>query len=81
MLLRIYYKEEKELLKIKLQGSFHFHIHFAYDDFDCLSKVTKMDDTYQYKYNSNGGLVKILSNDAIIKCTYDTAKRLQEYRH
>ncbi len=38
-----------------------------------------MNNTYHYKYGSNGDLIKVISNDSTIKYTYDLAKRLYEY--
>jgi len=39
-----------------------------------------MNDTYNYKYDNNSNLVKIISNNDTIRYTYDLAKRLSEYK-
>ena len=54
-------------------------LNYEYDEFSRLSKKTKENDTYEYKYNGSGDLVKILSNNYITKYTYDLAKRLSKY--
>ncbi len=54
-------------------------ISFEYDDFNRVQTTTKMNNTYHYKYGSNGDLIKVISNDSTIKYTYDLAKRLYEY--
>lgn len=54
-------------------------ISFEYDDFNRVKTTIKMNNTYHYKYGSNGDLIKVISNDSTIKYTYDLAKRLYEY--
>lgn len=54
-------------------------VNYEYDEFSRLSKKTKENDIYEYKYNGNGDLVKILSNNCVTKYTYDLAKRLSKY--
>ncbi len=41
-------------------------INYEYDEFYRLKKMTKENDTYSYKYGSNGDLIKVLSNNDII---------------
>ncbi len=54
-------------------------VDFAYDDFDRISSISKMNDIYTYKYGSNGDLVKIISNYNITRFNYDLSKRLIDY--
>lgn len=70
-------------------------ISFEYDEFDRVQTIHKMDKDYFYRYDSNGNLARILSNDIIstydsdpveiknydhtIKYYYDQAKRVNEY--
>ncbi len=70
-------------------------ISYEYDGFDRIQSIHKMDKDYFYRYDSNGNLAKILSNDIIstidtdpeniknydhtIKYYYDKAKRICEY--
>lgn len=55
-------------------------ISYEYDEFDRVSKFTKMDKIFEYKYNSNGDLVKIISDSDTIKYTYDLGKKLSKYQ-
>lgn len=70
-------------------------ISYEYDEFDRIKTIHKMDKDYFYRYDSNGNLAKILSNDIMatydapsteiklydstIKYIYDSAKRISEY--
>lgn len=70
-------------------------ISYEYDEFDRIKTIHKMDKDYYYRYDSNGNLAKILSNNVIatydsspreiklydhtIKYVYDDAKRINEY--
>lgn len=55
-------------------------INYSYDEFYRLKKVEKEDDSYDYVYDNNGNLVKILSKDGVEKYTYDLSQKLSEYR-
>lgn len=52
----------------------------TYDNFGRIEKVEKEDQTYYYKYDSNGDLSKIISENDIIKFDYDFSKRLCIYK-
>lgn len=54
-------------------------IYFSYDDFRRLSKITKMNNTYNYKYRSDGNLGKIVSDIYTAKYYYDNSKKLIKY--
>ena len=66
-------------------------VFFAYDEFDRLSYLERMDQFHNFKYDSNGNLAKIISEDKRIrrdtdpvlpittKYTYDEADRVKEY--
>lgn len=55
-------------------------INFEYDYFDRVSKITKMDNVYLYKYNNNGNISKIISNYGQTKFYYDESNRLYMYQ-
>ena len=55
-------------------------ITFDYDDFNRIKTIHKMDNDYNYIFDSNSNIAKVVSNDSIAKFTYDTKKRLHEYR-
>lgn len=54
-------------------------ISFEYDEFNRPKVINTMNDTYNYKYNNNGNLAKIVSAIGTNKYIYDLAKRLQQY--
>ena len=54
-------------------------ISYLYDDFDRISKITKMNDTYLYYYDNLGNLSKVKTNDHQYEYYYDTNKRLIDY--
>lgn len=56
-------------------------ISYEYDEFDRVSKLIKMNEVYNYKYNSNGDLEKIISEEGIIKYTYDLGRKLARYQY
>lgn len=56
------------------------YITFDYDEFNRISKISKMDNVYNYKYDNNGGLSKIVSNRDITRFYYDISSRLYKYR-
>ena len=72
------YESNNGLLKSQTYGNGQV-INYTYDDFNRILHIIKSDDSYDYKYNSNGELSKILSNNDIIKFEYDLAKRLYKY--
>lgn len=53
---------------------------YAYDDFDRVKTIFKMDNTYSNKYGNDGNLIKVMSQNDTTEFLYDTAKRLYEYR-
>ena len=55
-------------------------VSYDYDEFDRITKITKMDDIYHYKYDNNSNLVKIKSNNYLENYRYDLSKNLEEYR-
>lgn len=57
------------------------YIKYYYDDFGRINKKTKDNDLteYNYLYDSNGNLARIIFDDRIIKMKYDLAKRLSKY--
>lgn len=55
-------------------------ISFLYDDYDRIKTITRMDDVYNIKYNNNGNLAKILSNNHIKKYDYDSSNRVYKFR-
>lgn len=54
-------------------------ISYAYDEFDRVKSVTKMNDTYKYYYDNNGDIEKVISNNKTYKFKYDLSKKLSEY--
>jgi len=54
-------------------------VSFEYDEFDRITKFVKMDDTYNYKYGSNGDVLKIISQYHQENFEYDSARRLIKY--
>ena len=56
-------------------------ITFEYDEFNRIKKVNKMDALYNYKYDSNGSIAKVISNNYIEKFGYDINKRLIDYKY
>lgn len=54
-------------------------IKFEYDEFDRIKTKYYMDDIYNFKYDNNGNINKILSNKYIEKFIYDNKKRIQKY--
>lgn len=54
---------------------------FEYDEFNRMKKAIKMDDIYNYKYDNNGSVAKIISNNYTEKFGYDINKRLIDYRY
>lgn len=52
---------------------------YEYDEFDRISKFIKMDKVYNYKYDSNGNLVRVYDDINNIKYVYDLAQRLVKY--
>ena len=55
-------------------------ISLTYDGFKRLKSLNLMDNIFNYKYGSNGDLIKVVSNDAIYKYTYDLSRKIREYR-
>lgn len=56
-------------------------ISYEYDSFNRINKTNKMDAEYSCKYDNNGNIAKILSNNYLIKSFYDKSGRLFEYRN
>lgn len=56
-------------------------IAYEYDDFDRINSINKMNDTFNYKYDNNGNISKILSNGHMEKCEYDASNRLYKYSY
>ena len=56
-------------------------ISYEYDSFNRINKTKKMDAEYSCKYDNNGNIAKILSNNYTIKSFYDKSGRLFEYRN
>ncbi len=73
------YEENNGNLKKITYGN-NDEISYTYDDFDRIKTVTKEDTTYHYKYDSNGSLVKILSDNDNILYTYDLSRKLSDYQ-
>ncbi len=57
------------------------NISYEYDAFDRIKSINKMDDNFNYKYDNNGNVSKILSNQHIEKCEYDVSNRLYKYSY
>lgn len=55
-------------------------INLTYDNFNRKKTVAKYDKTYEYFYNNNGNLAKIVSSNLEKKYTYDLSKKLNEYK-
>ena len=88
------YEENNGNLVRTLYGN-NQEISFDYDEFNRIKIVHKMDKDYFYRYDSNGNLARVLSNDIIstydsdpveiknydhtIKYYYDQAERVLEY--
>ncbi len=49
---------------------------YEYDEFDRVKKIERMDNTYQYLYNCNGNIAKVVSNNNIEKYDYDKLERV-----
>lgn len=56
-------------------------INYEYDNFDRVKRIIKMDDIYNYYYDSNGNIAKINSSVNKEKYTYDISKRLSNYKY
>lgn len=56
-------------------------ISYIYDEFDRIKTISKMYNTYNYKYDNNGNLSKIISNDSLLKYKYDIANRVIEVKN
>lgn len=56
-------------------------ISYEYDDFSRIKVTHKMDDNYCYKYDNNGNLSKIVSDNHIEKYTFDIADRVNTYQN
>jgi len=54
-------------------------INYTYDEFDRVKTLIKEDNTYHYKYDSNGSLTKIKSDRDTTLYNYDLSKRLNEF--
>ena len=72
------YKNNNGKLSSSIYGNNHM-VSYEYDEFNRIKKLSKMDNVYNYKYGSNGDLIKIVDNDDVAKFTYDLGKRLYEY--
>lgn len=72
------YEEENGKLLKSTYGNGQI-LSYLYDEFDRIKTLTKMDDSYHYKYNSNGNVAKIISNNYNEKYTYDVSNRICEY--
>lgn len=89
------FEENNGNLKKAIYGNNH-EISYEYDEFDRVKIIHKMDNDYDYHYNSSGKLAKIIVNslvstydsdgtllnlyDGIIKYTYDNIDRIKEYQ-
>lgn len=56
-------------------------ISYEYDCFNRIKTIHKIDNDYNYRYDNNGNIAKILSNNNIEKCKYDASNRLYEYNN
>lgn len=56
-------------------------IKLGYDDFDRLNKLIKMDDTYNYYYDTTSNIAKVMSNKENKKLYYDISNRLCTYKN
>lgn len=56
-------------------------ISFDYDSFDRVRTVHKMDNDYNYRYDNNGNLFKVLSSSAKEAFYYDVSNRLYQYNY
>lgn len=52
---------------------------FEYDEFDRVSKITKMDNIGTYKYDNNGHIAKLFSTHNNYKYYYDISNRLYKF--
>ena len=68
--------EENNGNLIKTTYGNHQEITFAYDQFDRTKELHKMDNTYKFRYNSNGNIAKMISDDSTQQFYYDNSNRL-----
>ena len=72
------YEPNNGQLQSLIYGNDH-RLNYSYDEFDRLDTLTTMDNKYNYKYDNNGNLAKIISDDFIVKFVFDLSKRINEY--
>ena len=73
------YEDNNGKLKLNKYGNNQV-ISYSYDEFDRPSIINKMDKKYHYKYDTNGNISKIISDDSIQKNYYDSSKRLYRFK-
>lgn len=56
-------------------------ISYEYDEFNRMTKMNKSNKIYEFKYNNNGDLAKVITDNEIIKYDYDLTKRLNKYKN
>lgn len=72
------YEEKNGNVISSTYGNTHI-VSFDYDEFNRMTLLNKMNNIYKYKYDNNGNLVKIISNNSVKRFTYDIAKKLHKY--
>ncbi|MBQ7105379.1 MAG: DNRLRE domain-containing protein [Bacilli bacterium] len=73
-----YYPNNGELSSIKYGNN--QEVFYEYDEFNRTNKIIKSDDIFYNKYDNNGNLVKIISDEQTEKYTFDILKRLKAYK-
>lgn len=56
-------------------------ITYEYDDYNRIKNINRMDFGFDYKYDNNGNLAKVIFDNGTIKYFYDKANRINVYKN